>query len=434
MPEEDQDDEASTSGRLVPYLLMAMMMLLVLIMTGGISFYYYYYYYKMTSKRGVDTTAAILCIARNEPDWKILPKALEAYELENHRALEILSIAMETLRGESSTITNILQDKMDRLADLFRDDMAILQTILSPFPVRFLMESLLRDDVKGMARTTTAADSSNATTRYFTFPASNNYTMPSSSYESVRHVMAHLVRDWSSIGASIRTPLYTWCRRAVYQHVRSNHAILIPGAGVGRLAWDIAAHGYRVEALESSVTMAAAAYAMYHCTTSQYYELHPFAADPFINEVNSQLRYTSCFVPDIATNGRIGSHLLYSLANFDETFVPKAQYAAVITCFFLDTATTLIDYTSTIQSALIPGGVWINVGPLQWHHNSRVPLAADELKLFLSNDFQILQWFVDDTILNYRDGRSHASSSPVSTFADGYRPLRFVVRWSPNAA
>jgi N2227-like protein len=277
-------------------------------------------------------------------------------------------------------------------------------------------------------------------------PDSSTTAAASSSYDSVRQVVTHLVRDWSELGAAIRTPLYDWCSSAITKHYNTGSSsfsssgaaagpILVPGAGLGRLAWQLAAvDGYLVEALESSTVMAAAAYAMYHYHDSKpRLTIHPYAADPFSNEVDSRQRYTSCRVPDINTTTTSdmiwssGGRLSYTVATFDLEAIPRQHYGAVVTCFFLDTATTLVDYIGTIQAVLKNGGLWINVGPLQWHLNSKVPLVADELRVLLTNvyHFTVLHWSVDETVLNYRD----ASRSSGSTFSDGYRPLRFILRW-----
>lgn len=44
-----------------------------------------------------------------------------------------------------------------------------------------------------------------------------------------------------------------------------------------------------------------------------------------------------------------------------------ACYDAVATVFFIDTAPNLLRYVETIRHCLVPGGVWVNVGPLLWH-------------------------------------------------------------------
>jgi N2227-like protein len=415
------------------------------------------------------TTTSIPFLVIREPDWRIIPKTLEAYEKETHRALETLSLAIETLRGNHdedavtvAPVTDLLHDKIDRLEQLYANDMAILKDIIiKPFPCQFMLPLQSSLFVVAEEQEETTEEHHHATTSHprherqsqqFTFAAPRQQQTPdssttaaaSSSYDSVRQVVAHLVRDWSELGAAIRTPLYDWCSSAITKHyntVSSSSSgaaagpILVPGAGLGRLAWQLAAvDGYLVEALESSTVMAAAAYAMYHYHGSKpRLTIHPYAADPFSNEVDSRQRYTSCRVPDINTTTTSdmiwssGGRLSYTVATFDLEAIPHQHYGAVVTCFFLDTATTLVDYIVTIQAVLKNGGLWINVGPLQWHLNSKVPLVADELRVLLTNvyHFTVLHWSVDETVLNYRD----ASQSSGSTFSDGYRPLRFILRW-----
>lgn len=40
---------------------------------------------------------------------------------------------------------------------------------------------------------------------------------------------------------------------------------------------------------------------------------------------------------------------------------------SVLTCFFIDTANNIIDYIETIHKLLKPNGIWINLGPLEYH-------------------------------------------------------------------
>lgn len=44
------------------------------------------------------------------------------------------------------------------------------------------------------------------------------------------------------------------------------------------------------------------------------------------------------------------------------------QWHSVVTCFFLDTANNVIEYVEAIWDVLQPGGIWINLGPLLYHH------------------------------------------------------------------
>lgn len=132
-------------------------------------------------------------------------------------------------------------------------------------------------------------------------------------YDSVGQVVAHLVRDWSSEGQAIRSSLYSWCGDQVRQYVpplgprgrsqRSPHSspatttssflpvLLVPGAGLGRLAWELSQldGGYAVQAVEPSGSMAAAAASMLAClrgsSEQALFRLHPYASDAFTNEV-----------------------------------------------------------------------------------------------------------------------------------------------------
>ena len=51
--------------------------------------------------------------------------------------------------------------------------------------------------------------------------------------------------------------------------------------------------------------------------------------------------------------------------------------SSVVTCFFIDTAPVVMEYVETIFSALRPGGVWVNLGPLLYHWAAEVEQGAD---------------------------------------------------------
>ena len=168
--------------------------------------------------------------------------------------------------------------------------------------------------------------------------------------------------------------------------------------------------------------------------------LHPYATDYFTNEVHTTLRYDLVHFPDVNTTVASGS-LSYTIGDLgqvyhitsSESLPPKRFYNAVLTCFFIDTATNIFDYITAIQNMLAPRtGIWINVGPLHWHRNAILQISADELKAILqSMDFEILHWSVDVTPMEYRsssDRQNPTIRSARSTHYDAYCPLRFVVR------
>jgi hypothetical protein len=69
-----------------------------------------------------------------------------------------------------------------------------------------------------------------------------------SSYDSAMHIITHITRDWTTLGTSIRISLYNWCIEKISMYRNQGDRILVPGAGLGRLTWDLFRHGYNVEA------------------------------------------------------------------------------------------------------------------------------------------------------------------------------------------
>lgn len=64
--------------------------------------------------------------------------------------------------------------------------------------------------------------------------------------------------------------------------------------------------------------------------------------------------------------------VLYSSKEYAATF------DAITTVFFIDTAPNLIRYIETIRDCLRDGGLWINVGPLLWHFDSKRKDGGEE--------------------------------------------------------
>ena len=104
----------------------------------------------------------------------------------------------------------------------------------------------------------------------------------------------------------------------------------------------------------------------------------------------------------------------------------KNQFGAIVTCFFIDTATNIYEYLAVISSSLCSGGLWINVGPVQWHRNALVQPSGNELKILIEGfGFEILTWSLDKEGVNYRHDEDHKSRY---TKTEAYLPIRFVAR------
>lgn len=384
-------------------------------------------------------------VAMVEPDWKVLRKSLDAYRVETRQSLEQLSIALEGVMAEEERVgcsklkfSDYLREKIHRLSDIYDNDLDILQQqVLIPFPATLALPQASSVATPNKRQDHGVEKEEELGFTWWSSSRSRRMLEEQRPYDSARQVVAHLVRDWSaSEGAPIRASLYGWCveQLKLYQPP-SRGPVLVPGAGLGRLAWELATNlDCSVEAVESSVSMAAAAYAILHLNEQQSsFELHPYAADSFTNEVDSSARYDVVSFPDQVPTMTRGS-LSYTIGDFgyENMLHLRNHYSAVVTCFFLDTATTVYDYLTTISTILSPRGVWVNLGPLQWHINSQVPVAVDELRKILQSFcdgesgkpmFEILHWRVDEQPVSYRNHGRHRS-----THFDAYCPLRFVLR------
>eukprot|EP00668_Euglena_longa_P033695 GGOE01043303.1.p1 GENE.GGOE01043303.1~~GGOE01043303.1.p1 ORF type:complete len:264 (-),score=64.19 GGOE01043303.1:439-1230(-) len=195
-----------------------------------------------------------------------------------------------------------------------------------------------------------------------------------------------LVRDWSSEGSGERECHY----RLLVDHLRTylpaaatsteRFRVLVPGSGLCRLAYDLSALDLEVEASELS-------YAVLHCASflvacaqrGAQHTVHPFLH----HIVNNRHRTDQCrpvTVPD--AHGSPSGLLRLRHGHFLSLYADETQsgtWDAVVTCFFIDTAQDVFAYIDAIHRLLVPGGLWLNIGPLSWHFADQLPQPSVEL-------------------------------------------------------
>lgn len=220
--------------------------------------------------------------------------------------------------------------------------------------------------------------------------------------DKARSTIRGLYRDWSAEGATERTasfsPILAALRQYLPQTVASEHhtsRVLVPGAGLGRLVFEICAAGYAVEGNEISYHQLLASNYILNCAgDAGMHTLYPWALN-FSNHHTRSDQLQAVGIPDVhpaatlmAAQDETQSKksysermsmtsgdfcVLYRQADYRETF------DAIATCFFIDTAPNVISYIETIKSCLKSGGLWINLGPLLWHFES-APTPAERDK------------------------------------------------------
>ena len=199
-----------------------------------------------------------------------------------------------------------------------------------------------------------------------------------------------MYRDWSAEGAVERRASHDLLLQDLeteFSTVSDRAAIkvLVPGAGLGRLVLDICVKGFWVEGNEISFhQMIASNWVLNSVEKDEQWDLYPFVTD-FSNVISRNDQFQVVKIPDVhpgtmleeaSVNSRVPCAERLSMVAGDFISVygdhtAKGVYDAVVTMFFIDTAPNLIKYVETIMNCLKLGGVWMNLGPLQWHFEDR---------------------------------------------------------------
>lgn len=233
-----------------------------------------------------------------------------------------------------------------------------------------------------------------------------------SDMDKARSTLRQFYRDWSAEGASERDASYGPVKRfleeerdrlllqqqsspAASARVDSSSSndnnispapplkVLVPGAGLGRLVFDLCDMGYEVEGNEISYhQLLASAYILNRAPHAGCHRIYPWI-QTFSNHRSRANQLRSYAVPDVHPATRLavqptrpGGSMSMSAADFLCLYEQEDQagrFDAVATVFFLDTAPNLVRYLSCIRGCLRPGGLLINVGPLLWHFENNAP-------------------------------------------------------------
>jgi hypothetical protein len=215
-------------------------------------------------------------------------------------------------------------------------------------------------------------------------------TARSTDIDKARTTLRQLYRDWSTEGRVERQACYDPVLHdlsSIYSGIDDKCLlkVLVPGAGLGRLVFEICKLGYTVEGNELSYhQLIASNWILNQTSSSKQYDLYPFALT-FSNHVNRESQLKSVKVPDIDPGAELDSastgmsthafeRMTMTAADFLVLYGDtqhEKKYDAVITVFFLDTAPNVLRYIEVVQDCLRDGGYWINLGPLLWHFEER---------------------------------------------------------------
>lgn len=236
-------------------------------------------------------------------------------------------------------------------------------------------------------------------------------------------------RDWSASGFLaevgpllhiVRHDLESLFPPSNWRSLRSGKpCLLLPGAGLGRMLFELCNAGYDVEGNEISYHQLFASNFILNATQhAEQYNLFPFVTT-FSNHLSRDNQMACFSIPDVHPSTEIAQHLQNHQHPSTSASVPpgsmnmtagdfitsystrdsKDSFDAVVTIYFIDTAPNLIRYIETVMHCLRDKGVWINIGPLLWHFDER--MTPSDLSIGNSekirNDESIEQVEMEDT-------------------------------------
>lgn len=174
--------------------------------------------------------------------------------------------------------------------------------------------------------------------------------------ERVQVTLKQIARDWSSDGETERQQSY----QPIIDEVSrlfppngvdvTNVKILVPGAGLGRLMYELSYIGYFCEGNEFSLFMLIASnFILNRCLIENEYKLYPYVHQ-YVNNLNRGDQTRAITFPDVSPTQRPPKKGTMNMVagDFLEIYKEADYWDCVATCFFIDCANNVVDFIETI--------------------------------------------------------------------------------------
>ncbi|KAJ3324573.1 hypothetical protein HDV06_006477 [Boothiomyces sp. JEL0866] len=198
-------------------------------------------------------------------------------------------------------------------------------------------------------------------------------------HDKVRSTLKQIVRDWTSEGEQERRQTYLPILEkldGIYANIpiekRGEIKVLCPGAGLGRLVFEIVRKGYSCQGNEFSFFMLLTSnFILNLIANPNSVVIYPYIHQ-FSNMPSGDIQTRAITFPDVQIYNSFPKTADFSMVagDFVEVYSEKHQESSwdvIVTCYFMDTAKNLIDYLKVLRYCLKNGGKWINLGPLLYH-------------------------------------------------------------------
>ena len=205
-------------------------------------------------------------------------------------------------------------------------------------------------------------------------------------------VFMYIMRDWTKESKKERELNYNPIISEVKKYLKPKSKILLPGAALLRLGYELAKNNYDVDANDFNFSNVLLCDYLFNYSKKDQFEFQPLIRS-FSNYLSEDTVFRKYTFPDedISTNLKNKGKITLTGGDFTKLFNDKKEYYdCIITCFFIDTATNVFQYIDVIEKVLKKGGIWINFGPLSYHwigyqNIPTIELPYDKLKEVILN-------------------------------------------------
>lgn len=222
--------------------------------------------------------------------------------------------------------------------------------------------------------------------------------------ENVQVTLKQFARDWSYDGEEERQQCYKPIIDEILNFYKPSELdvgeikILVPGAGLGRLTYELAYRGYYCEGNEFSLFMLIASnFVLNKCEIENQYTMYPWIHQ-YVNNVARSDQVAPITFPDVSPLEAPPKGKFTMIAgDFLQVYTTPDCWDCVATCFFIDCANNVIEFVETIYRILKPGAIWVNLGPLLYHYSdvldefSIEPTFEDLMVIIKSVGFEVLK-------------------------------------------
>ena len=246
--------------------------------------------------------------------------------------------------------------------------------------------------------------------------------------------MSCLMRDWTLESKPERDNNYGNVLKELKNYInyddkelmkKNNYKVLVPGTGCNRMTFELATRGFEVEANDFCYI-----YILCDDYLFNYSHKNEFQFCPSIHSFSSHYNEASVIKRYSFPDVDIGEELKKSEAKpikfvkGDFLLLYKGQkdlYDCIVTLFFIDVSKNIVEYVEIMHDLLKKGGVWINLGCLDYYHSksqNSIDLTWDELRLVIQNyDFDLKKEVTEFVPYGVKQGSSVSDSYGTVFFA-----------------